>query len=303
MFNIKWRNAGFILSAVVLVATTSCSSDTSSDDENELVVTTEIKKKVASAQFNIDGEIFSIPSPIQTAVLIKGSGADFFSDILSSPKSTPNYTTKFQRALNLGVYGADLGYVTLYDDPNEQAISYLTSVQKLSDILNLSGAFDAQLIQRFSENIGNQDSMLVIVSDAYRAGDDYLKANDRSEVAALILAGGWLESLYFATEVAKTHANQNVIDRIGEQKSSLYSLISLLSKHADDEEYKNLVKELILLHDIFEEVQFNFEYIEATTDRSTQTTTINSKTTVNISKENLEAITEKVNSIRNQIIG
>lgn len=41
--------------------------------------------------------------------------------------------------------------------------------------------------------------MLVILSDAFRKGDSFLKQNKRKNVSALILAGGWIESMHFDT--------------------------------------------------------------------------------------------------------
>src|SRR5690606_31295942 len=126
--------------------------------------------------------------PFQTAELIKGTGAPYNAGMLNSPNNTANYSTKFNKALNLGIYGADLGYATMYDNTTD-AMSYLSSVEQLSKELDMGGAFSEDIIDRFSENMGNKDSMLVIVSDAYRNGDEYLKNNDRSQEAGLILAG------------------------------------------------------------------------------------------------------------------
>lgn len=204
--------------------------------------------------------------------------------------------------MNLGIYGADLGYVTLYED-DEEALSYLNSVRQLSEALNLSGAFDQALMERFSNNLGNQDSMLVIVSDAYRAGDDYLKNNDRSHVASLVLAGGWLESLHFATHVAMEHGNQDVLNRIGEQKNSLYNLISLLQHYNNEEEYADLVQDLIDLWKCFDNVTFEYTYTAPEVDVENKTTHIKSTTNVTISDEDLKAIDEQLDLIRTQITG
>ena len=122
--------------------------------------------------------------------------------------------------MNLGIYGADLGYVTIYDQ-TQDALGYLNAAKKLADELGVAGAFDAQTIGRFQKNLGNQDSMLVLVGVAYRSSDTYLKNNDRSDVSGLVLAGGWIESLYFATNTYKIKPNEDVKRRIAEQKSSL----------------------------------------------------------------------------------
>jgi hypothetical protein len=251
---------------------------------------------------NVNGEIFSIPSPIQTAFLIKNSGANYSKDVLNASSKSSNYTTNFSKALNLGIYGADLGYVTIYDQ-TQDAIGYLNAAKKLADELGVSGAFDANTIDRFTKNLGNKDSMLVLVGVAYRASDAYLKNNDRNDVSGLVLAGGWVESLYFATNVYKTKANEDVKRRIAEQKSSLQSLIKLLTQYYSQPEYTEFIDNLNDLSTVFDGVEFKYSYEKPTTDAEKKVTTINSKTEVKITPEQIESITQKIKSIRSQIVG
>ena len=204
--------------------------------------------------------------------------------------------------MNLGIYGADLGYVTIYDQ-TQDAIGYLNSAKKLADELGVSGAFDTQTIERFSKNLGNKDSMLVLVGVAYRSSDAYLKNNDRSDVSGLVLAGGWLESLYFATNVYKTKPNEDVKRRIAEQKSSLQSLIKLLTQFYSQPEYTEFIDNLNDLSTVFDGVEFKYTYEKPTTDADKKLTTINSKSEVKITPEQIETITQKVKSIRSQIVG
>lgn len=251
--------------------------------------------------FTINGKLFSIPSPFQTAELIKNSGAPYDAGMLNSPNNTANYSTRFHKALNLGVYGADLGYVTMYDNTNE-ALSYLNSVQSLSEDLDVGSAFSKDLIDRFSANLGVKDSMLGLVSDAYRAGDEYLKTNDRHDVAALILAGGWIEALYFAIEVANDNKNQAIIDRVGEQKTTLGNLIEMLENYNNEESYNTLIEELRDLYTEFENIQFTYSFVKPETDKEHQTTTIKCSNKVTVTDENLAAISEKVKALRTKIV-
>ena len=68
-----------------------------------------------TAIFKVGDEIISIPSPVQTAFLLKKSGASYRNDILNSPNNISKYSTRFQKSINLGVYGADLGYCLIYN--------------------------------------------------------------------------------------------------------------------------------------------------------------------------------------------
>lgn len=289
---------------VSLFATIVTSCGPSDSDDPDAIDTTATGKDTTGqiGPITINGEIFSIPSPIQTAFLIKEVGSNYSKEILNPTSNTPNYTTSFRKALNLGVYGADLGYVTIYDQ-TQDAIGYLNSVKKMADELGVSGAFDVKTIERFQKNIGNKDSLLVLVSVAYRASDAYLKNNERNDVSSLVLTGGWIESLYFAVNTAKTSKNQDLIRRIGEQKSSLTSVIKLLTPYYSQSEYAELIDELMALSTIYENVQFSYTYEKPTTDVKNKITTINSKTQVNVTPEQLESISQKIQAIRNLIVG
>jgi hypothetical protein len=293
---ITFRGAFLFLSATALLTAGCGGGETKDSDELPPVDSTQ------TTILNVNGEIFSIPSPIQTAFLIKGSGASYSKDILNPSNKSSEYSTNFSKALNLGIYGADLGYVTIYDQ-NQDAIGYLNAAKKLADELGVSGAFDANTIERFAKNLGNKDSMLVLVGVAYRSSDAYLKNNDRSDVSGLVLAGGWLESLYFATNVYKTKPNEDVKRRIAEQKTSLQSLIKLLTQFYSQPEYTEFIDNLNDLSTVFDGVEFKYTYEKPTTDADKKVTTINSKSTVNITPEQIESITQKVKSIRSQIVG
>lgn len=251
--------------------------------------------------FMIGGQIFSIPSPVQTAFLIKDVGFPFNSDYVNPSEHVSNYSSNFSKALNLGIYGADLGYLTIYEATDE-ALKYLKSVRGLSKDLGLEGAFDENLAERFSSNIGNQDSMLVFVSDAYKTSDNYLKENDKNDIAALVLAGGWIESMYIAADAAISSNNPLLIERLGDQKNPLESLIAMLGEYNNNTDYEDLIIDLEDLHGIFEHIKYTYEYVPPVTDESRMLTVIKSKHTVEIADEDLEAIMKKIKSIRTEIV-
>ena len=286
---------------------TGCGDSDTNNDENkkEIDKIDNIVSDTSSNQFNgtfkIGGQIFSVPSPVQTAFLIKDVGIDFNSEYTNPSDNAVNYSTNFQKALNLGVYGADLGYLTIYEQ-TEGAMKYLKSVRSLSGDLGLEGAFDEELANRFSENIGNQDSMLVFVSEAYKKSDNYLKDNDKDAIAALVLAGGWIESVYIAADASVSSKHEQLIERLGDQKVALSSLIKMLGQYSSDMDYNDLVVELEDLYSIFEEVEYNYEYVPPVTDAANKVTTFKSKHTVNMGDSELDAIKNKIESIRTDIV-
>jgi len=250
----------------------------------------------------IGGEIISIPSPIQTAFLINKVGATFNKSMLNPNTNATNYSTKFHKALNLGVYGADLGYVTMYDQ-TQDALNYLNTVRKIGDELGVSNAFTPALIKRFQANFGKKDSMLRLVSVAYRQSDNFLKNNMQNDISGLILTGGWVESMHFVTNAYKIKANDEVKRRIGEQKTTVQSIIKLLAPYSEQKEYIELITKMKELSGAYDGVEFKYTYQKPVTDPDKQLTTITSTSDVKISEDQIKVIAEKIAAIRNIISG
>lgn len=294
----NFRNQFIALSTIALISY-GCGGEPTTNEGDEVQEQDADSKQ--SQLMEIDGKVFSIPSPIQTAALIKNSGTNYNKEILNVPSNVTKYSTNFKKAINLGVYGADLGYVTLYEQ-TQDAISFLTAIKSIGDDLGVSSAFDMELVQRFEKNIGNQDSILSLVSDAYKSSDRYLKNTQQNDVGGLILAGGWIESLYFATNAAKMTNNKEIIKRIGEQKTTVNNLIKLLTPYYSKSEFTGFVDSLIELDELFSKIEITYTYVKPTVDAKNKVTTINSTTSVSITPEQLTAITDKVNKIRAELI-
>ncbi len=251
----------------------------------------------SNVSIGVGGKIFIIPSPIQTAMLIQKSGAQYDKAMLNSSDKVNSYSTKFQKCLNLGIYGADLGYTTLYDQ-TQDALMYFKATNTLATDLGLSNAFDKSLLERFQKNLGKKDSILVLVSSAYRASNDFLKNNERNEEAALIIAGGWVETLQFAINIMNTKGNDDVKRRIAEQKSTLNNLIALISTYQGNEEYAELLMKLNDLKAEYDKVEYKYVFSQPVTDELNKSTTITSKSEITITPENIKAIGDKIAAIR-----
>jgi len=286
----------FLISCCIVIS--SCGGN--SDEEN---AEKRMENMIDSSNVTVGvgGKIFIIPSPIQTAMLIQKSGAKYDKGMLNSPGKVNSYSTKFQKCLNLGIYGADLGYATLYDQ-TQDALLYFKATNTLATDLGLTNAFDNTLVERFQKNIGKKDSILVLVSSAYRASNDFLKNNERNEEAALIIAGGWIETLQFAINIMNTNGNNEVKRRIADQKSTLSNLISLISTYQGNEEYAELLAKLNDLETEYEKVEYKYVYEQPVVDEVKKNTTFKSKSEVKITPENIKAIGEKIAAIRNLIV-
>lgn len=296
-----------MISPVVLlfyIANTGCGTDNNVEGDNnpQVVEPDSVDAILDGGVMNIDGKMFPIPSPFMTTMLIKENNFGYEGEILNAPGNVSNYSTNFQKALNLGIYGADLGYATIFEQSND-ALKFFKSVEELASDLGVSSAFDSETTEQIKRNIGYPDSLLNIVSIAYRSADSYLKTNARHDISALVLTGGWVESFNFMVEMAKKQSNQDLKNRIGEQKTPLENVIKILKSYVNDsEEMGLLIEDLVDIAFVFDGVDINYNYVKPTIDVQNKTTIIKSTSDVVISPEQLSMISEKVSALRAKIV-
>lgn len=293
----KMLNKNVLALSIAAALLTSCGGKKDDVNKDEIVETVDTVK---SSVLNVGGELFSVPSPIQTALLIQKSGISYDKSTLHASNKVNTFTTDFSKALNLGIYGADLGYVSLYNQ-TQDALGYLASVKQLADKLGISAAFDASTMERIKNNVTNKDSMMVLVGIAYRGSDAYLKNNQRTGISSLILTGGWIESMHFSVTAYTTKPTEGVRFRIAEQKQALGSLIKILS-NSQGPEVVALTNQLTELSKIYDGIEFKYNFVEPVTDTTKKLTYINSTTEVIVSDAQITQITEKIKEIRNKII-
>lgn len=264
--------------------------------------TTETTTVAAPPVTKVDGAMFSIPSPIQLGGIIQKSGADYNKDILSDPKQEDSFVDLVKQSLNLGIYGADLGYCALYDKQQE-SIGYMRSAQRLSDKLGISDAFDVETMQAIERNIDNKDSLLYIISNSYRKADDYLQTSDRKHIGALVIVGGWIEGLYFAGELSKNGKTADILDMVGKQKHTINTILDkMLERYIAEPGIEEVYNDLDEIRMSFEQVNIKYEYIAPEIDKANKTTTLKSKATVEMSDEVFTEIIEKISALRNKLI-
>lgn len=279
----------------LLIASCVDSSEGNEQIDNDILD----PKKALNTSF--DGKIFSIPSPIQTALLIKSASSTYYEDMLNPISNSDKYTTEYSKALNLGVYGADLGYSSLYNQKGA-SLKYLSVVEKLTSSLGLEGAFDKTFVEKYERNVANQDSMMIVVADAFRKADLFLKNAKRKPTSSLILTGGWIESMHFACQLTSKSKNQQIINRIGEQRQTLESICAILKEYNKKGANDNLLMQMEDLLVSFDAIVINYTYVEPKTNVQAKTTTLNHSISFEISEKTLNEITNKISVIRASII-
>jgi hypothetical protein len=192
----------YLLAIATASLLASCGSSTKKDDQSS----DEFKQAEESLKDQIKDVVYNIPSPSEIPYLLQATGAEFNQSLLNDRKKVDQYLTRNEKAaLNLGVYAADIGYLSSYEKTQE-AIDYLSSAKKLADNLGIS-SFDPEVLKRFEANISNKDSLATLLDGAVKKTDKYLKDDSRTKLAALLVTGSFVEGLSISTGLIKTYPN------------------------------------------------------------------------------------------------
>lgn len=298
-----------IIIAFTILCITGCTNVNNTDNNNQTGDSTQKTQSQptldpnASALVKVNNRLFSVPSPIQLATVIKKLDLPYNRELLNDVNKRQDYTTSFKQALNLGIFGANLGYINVFEQLPDAA-AYFGAIRTLSQELGIMNQFNEATMKRIEQNNGNKDSLLYIASIIYRESDAYLMDAERNEIGALIIAGGWVEGLYLLTHIDNIdNLPQEIIELIGQQKNPLNNLIELLRPYYGklNDDYDKFLEELSDLATIFDTINIKYTYQPPTTDENNKITEINCVSKTEINKQQLENISKKIEKMRTKI--
>jgi hypothetical protein len=246
----------------------------------------------------------NITSPVEIANLLQMMAVPFSSDYLASLIDPNKQTTAFDKAFTLGILGADLGYLNMYEKTGS-SIDILSSIRKLAEGIKVGQFFDFETIKRLSLNKSNLDSLLFLSIDSYTQIDKYLRDNDRGQLSALMIIGVWVEAQYLATQVMKEYPDPVLRDRIGEQKVILNDLIMLASPYCGrDSEYGTLCRYLQNIKDKYRDIRITYTLGEPETVEQDGGLVVKQTETskVEMTDDQLAGIIDVTKNIRDQLI-
>jgi len=228
--------------------------------------------------------LYPMPTPLEVTEMLNKAGASYILDITNSTESVDTYFTESGKALNLGIYGADLSYASTYNKTQETSNFFLCT-KKLLDGLNIQTPFNEKLAENIEKNIENAEVLHEILTTSFHDTFEYLNENGKGAVSVMILAGGWIESLYLSTELAMlTDNNAEIKVGIANQKTTLKTLIPLLKTYESNENVSSVLTNLKDIDKVFSEIQ-----------------EVDGK--LQLTEEQFKNISTEINTLRKKVIG
>ncbi len=248
----------FFALSIVFVSCNENAEDQKNQEQIEVIDTTITTGSIA-ASFDDDNEVtYNLPSALQIAYVFKKSGAGFMPSLLNDKANSTKYnTSNYKRAVNFGIYSADLSYC-LFNKKYQESKEYLKACKDMGTYLGLNQAFESDnMAQRFDKNISNEDSLIKIVSNVQLKTDLMFEQNKQKHITVVAFAGAWTESIYIAIEVYKKDKNKKVLASLLEQLLLSETIIKALKSHQNSE------KEIPALISSIEKINSQFNAIAA----------------------------------------
>ena len=285
-----------ILSLLFIISVSACTSNKTSDE----TATEEFDQAEEQLKDQIEEIVYNIPPPAEIPYILQSTGVDFNEGLINDIGKVDSYQNDNDKAaLNLGVYAADIGYLSS-NEKAQKALSYLTEAKGLADQIGITGALEQQVIQRFESNLSSKDSLANIINQVIENADDHLKGNNRNEAAALMLAGSFTEGLYIACSLVRDYPRDVLSDE--NRKLILIPLVRLILEQ--EEPLADLTKLLSGL----EGDGTSAELISMAKDLSTKYSALNIQEKIEnnegtslLEDESLAGVTEQVIKMRDYI--
>lgn len=241
---------------------------------------------------------YVLPSPAQIAAMFKKSGLTYYPSITNNPDNLTKYKggSLLNKAMNLGVYSADLSYC-IFNKQTQQTKTYYKVCHDMAAEVGLSKAFEGNNnLQWMEKNISNTDSLTTMLVNVQMETDNILSEEGSEHVSVLLFTGAWIESMYLGIQVNAKEKNTNIAARLVEQMAIADNIIKALRVNkAKDPGIEEVMKQMTELNDIYN----NFKSVKEL--KATDPDVID-PAKLNIGITELLSFSKKIEEIRSSII-
>lgn len=244
----------YLVVTVFFIGVFSISCGTRQEGETRVITDNKESEELTARKVE-DVEEYPIPTSVEVVELLQRAGAPYILGISNPTSNVDRYFTERSKALNLGVYGADLSYAATYE-MNQDIRRYLQVCKQLIDELNVSTTFNQDFVDRVENNLGDKDSLIYIVAESFLDTYNFLNETRRSDLSLLVMTGSWIEGMYLTSQIAiGARDNTEITDIIFQQDEPLEKLLSLMEDLEDDTYVSSLYPRLEDIYEFLENLE------------------------------------------------
>lgn len=244
--------------------------------------------------------LYQMPTPNELFALIREMAGDGQKRLLNPTTNANRYITLTGRAFNFGVYSTDLIYASSFK-LNVEVVRYYLTVKKLGGELGLTNAFSEEDFVRLEANLSRGDSLEFISNDAYHKAYEKLQDDDMGPTLALVLAGGWVESMHLVMhQIRNFSPDDPLVARVAEQKFSLEHLIEMMGALGEDSTVTPVRNRLIEIRDIYDQVNVRRSAHQGTS--SSGRMVLGEDVSVSLTQEKYTELERAVEALREELV-
>jgi hypothetical protein len=267
--------AGIIIPILIfsLTGLTSCKDRSATKQQKKVEM-----EQVKVIENQIETSVYPLPTSASVIRMLTQLEVGYIIGISNPVDNSKKYFSSTTRALNLGVYGADLSYATLYN-MQQEVINYLNTIRLLSNELNMSKIYNEELYDKIKVNFDNRDELVKILTKAFNDTYTYLSENEQQSLALLVVGGAWVEGMYLTTHVSDAaYQVAGISGVLLEQKKSFDLFIDVTKPYASDPSISDFLKTLDPMKKVYEGIG------------------------TSLTEQNIKDITKAIVGIRSQIV-
>lgn len=243
--------------------------------------------------------LYQMPTPNELFKLVQDLAGEGQKRLLNPTSHADRYVSRKSKAFNFGVYSTDLIYASYFKLNVEVARYYLTT-KKLADGLGIASAFSDADFVRLEANLTRGDSLELISSDAYAKAYATLQDEQMGSTLSMVLAGGWVESMHLLLrQIEGFGKNEALMTRVGEQKATLEHLIEMMTVNQADPDVAALLKDLIAIRDIYDQVNVQRMAHEGATPSGRMV--LGDDVKLDLTEEKYQALVQAVDDVRTRL--
>jgi hypothetical protein len=268
----------FLLIPVLLIglSVTGCRQD-SERKKNKEQIKVEMNQ-IDTIEKRIEKNVYPLPTSASVIKMLTDLDVGYQFGLTNPKENATKYISSSSRSVNMGVFGADLSYCTLYNI-NQEVMDYLNSIRTLADELNMSKIYDETLYERIKANVDNKDALVKVLTDAFDRTYSYLADNEQQNLALLVVGGAWVEGMYLTCNVSEAAYQVAGISRnLIEQKKSFEMYLEITKPYETDPGVADFLLKLEPIKKVYAGL------------------------TTSLTEQNIKDITKAINEIRVQII-
>jgi hypothetical protein len=226
----------------------------------------------------IQKNVYPLPTSAEVIKMLSDLEVGYYMGITNPVENARKYLTSPSKAINMGVYGADLSYATLYNI-SQEVINYLNAIQSLASELSMSKIYDETLYDKIKNNFDKKDELVNVLTDAFNNTYAYLNDSERQPLALLVVGGAWVEGMYLTTHVSEAAYQIAGISKVLiDQKNSFELFLDITKPYMADPNLKEFVDKLEPIKKVYEGL------------------------TTSLTNQNIMDITKAIESVRSKIV-